>query len=100
MTRKLFVTLLALALLTSALVPAPDVSAQRRRPVRRGLPPATPSAYLASRFNQIAEEYLRGYYSFNPTQATAAGLHEYDSRLESRSKEAVAREVRRLRETV
>src|SRR5918912_1649150 len=100
MKRELSVILLALAILANTFVPSVNVAAQRRRPVRRNLPPATPSAYLASRFNQIAEEYVRSYYSFNPTQATAAGLHEYDSKLESRSKEAVAREVRRLRDTV
>lgn len=98
MKRKLFVLLLMLAVLACKLLPSIEVAAQRR-PIRRSFPPAS-SNYLTTRFNQIADEYLKGYYSFNPTEATSAGLHEYDSRLESRSKDAVAREVRRLRDTV
>src|ERR671932_337070 len=82
MKRKLYVLLLALVFLTGTLAPLKEVNAQRR-PIRRSFPPVT-SSYLTTRFNQIADEYLKGYYSFNPTEATAAGLHEYDSRLESR----------------
>src|ERR1043165_7428454 len=101
MKRKSSVCSIVLLLLTSILAPALEVGAQRRRPpVRRNFPPAGPNAYLTSRFNQIADEYLKGYYSFNPTEATAAGLHEYDMKLETRSSEAVAREIRRLRDTV
>jgi len=96
MKRKLFVLLLTLAVLASQLLASSEVKAQRRR---RSFPPVS-SNYLTTRFNQIADEYLKGYYSFNPTEATAAGLHEYDSRLESRSKDGIAREVRRLRDTV
>jgi uncharacterized protein (DUF885 family) len=100
MKRKLSVLILTLAILTSALAPAMEVVAQRRRPVRRSFPPASTVSNLAARFNQIADEYLKGYYSFNPTEATTAGLHEYDAQLESRSSAAVAREVRRLHETL
>jgi uncharacterized protein (DUF885 family) len=101
MKRKLSVLFLTLVCLANTLLPSLEVTAQRRRPpVRRNFPPAGPNSYLTSRFNQIADEYLKGYYSFNPTEATAAGLHEYDTKLETRSSEAVAREVRRLRDTV
>src|SRR5947209_17386436 len=96
MKRKLFVLLLTLAVLASQLLASSEVKAQRRR---RSFPPVS-SNYLTTRFNQIADEYLKGYYSFNPTEATTAGLHEYDSKLEARSSEAVAREIRRLRATV
>jgi uncharacterized protein (DUF885 family) len=41
---------------------------------------------------------LKGYYQFNPSAATAAGLHEYDAQLENRSREALARETQRLRD--
>lgn len=58
------------------------------------------SSYVVARFNQIANDYLKGYYSFNPSAATAAGLHEYDAQLETRSREAIAREVRRLRDAI
>jgi uncharacterized protein (DUF885 family) len=50
-----------------------------------------------ARVAQIGDAYLRGYYAFNPTEATAAGLHEFDSQLEERNPDAIAREVRRLR---
>jgi len=58
------------------------VLAQRRRrlPPRRVVTPpaAADRGYVTARFRQIADEYLKGHYSFNPTEATAAGLHEYD----------------------
>src|SRR3954469_6806024 len=100
MKRRLFVPILMLASLASTFVPSLEVDAQRRRPLRRSFPPTVSSSYLTTRFNQIADEYLKGYYNFNPTEATAAGLHDYDSKLETRSGEAVTREIRRLRETV
>lgn len=102
MKRKLSVRLLTLLVFVSTLLPSMEVAtAQRRRPARRNSQPASSSASsVAARFNQIADEYLKGYYSFNPSAATAAGLHDYDSQLETRSREAVAREVRRLRDAV
>lgn len=103
MKRKLSALLLAhVVLLSVLLLPAAEAVAQRRRrALRRAQPPvAASSNYVTARFNQIADEYLKGYYSFNPSEATAAGLHEYDSQLETRSPEALARETRRLRETL
>ena len=97
MKRKLFVLLFALACCSAALAPFAEVAAQTRR--RRVARPIS-SSYVAARFNQIADNYLRGYYAFNPTEATALGLHEYDAQLESRSSEAVAQETRRLRATL
>ena len=46
---------------------------------------------------QIADEYLRGYFAFYPSEATALGVHEFDGVLEARDAETLAREVRRLR---
>src|ERR1044071_10392829 len=102
MKRKISVLLLTLLVLVSTLLPSTEVpTSQRLRPMRRSSPPAASSASsVAARFNQIADEYLKGYYSFNPSAATSAGLHEYDAQLETRSREAVAREVRRLRDTI
>jgi uncharacterized protein (DUF885 family) len=94
----------ALALVVCALVifqlaaPHAATNAQRRRPTRRAV--AAPAASLDVRVASLADEYLRGYYAFNPSEATAAGLHEYDAQLESRSGDAVAAEVRRLKETL
>lgn len=100
MNRKLTVLFLIPLLYLCLLLPSLEIFAQRRRPPRREPPPAGPNSYLTSRFNQIADEYLKGYYGFNPTEATVAGLHEYDSKLESRSSDAVAHEVRRLHDTL
>jgi uncharacterized protein (DUF885 family) len=77
----------------------PSWADAQRRGARRavGQRPRVTVESVNARFNQIADAYLRGYYAFNPTEATASGLHQYDAQLESRSREAVARERARLR---
>jgi hypothetical protein len=105
MKKKLSVLLLALALVVCSLMPRAKVAAQVRRGRRAVGGGAAPSRALSSsaitaRFEKIADTYLRGYYAFNPTRATQLGLHDYDRELESRSREAVASEVRRLRGTL
>lgn len=97
MCRKLSVLLLALAVLLCASSPSSLTSAQQRRPRRSAGAGSYSANAVNARFAQIADAYLKGYYAFNPTEATALGLHEYDSQLESRSRESVAREVSRLR---
>jgi len=47
-------------------------------------------------FEQLVEDFLSGYFAFNPTHATALGVHAYDDRLEDRSAAAIAEEIRRL----
>src|SRR5688500_2986476 len=105
MRRKFTASLIALAV-CAALWPSGAAHAQRRRrPARGGAAPAASRASAATAANratdarvaQIADAYLRGHYAFNPSQATAAGLHEFDPQLEERDPEAVARETRRLR---
>ncbi|HEX3559502.1 MAG TPA: DUF885 family protein [Pyrinomonadaceae bacterium] len=97
MRRKLLASLLALVVCAAAAPLAAD-AAQRRRPVRRAAAPgASLNRLYDARVAQIGDAYLRGHYAFNPTEATAAGLHEFDARLEERSPEAVAAEARRLR---
>ncbi|HEX8137421.1 MAG TPA: DUF885 family protein [Pyrinomonadaceae bacterium] len=86
--KKNFLVLTLACLLVSALPSSSRGAGQRGRVTAAG---------VNARFRQLAEGYLRGYYAFNPTEATAAGLHEYDAQLESRSATSVAREVRRLR---
>ncbi|HKQ99729.1 MAG TPA: DUF885 family protein [Pyrinomonadaceae bacterium] len=103
MRRKLPALLVTLAFLACTLAPAPEIAAQRRRrppAPRNASPQVSGTNYTTARFRQLADEYLKGYYNFNPTEATSAGLHEYDSRLESRGRDAIAREVRRLRDTI
>jgi len=97
-SRKALAAALALvALLQLASSPA---HAQRRPRRPAAASPASATAAQDARVAEIAAEYLRGHYNFNPTAATAAGLHEYDAALESRSAEAVAAEAARLRSAV
>ncbi|MBA3804253.1 MAG: DUF885 family protein [Acidobacteria bacterium] len=96
MKRKLRGLLLMLACVVCVLLPA-EALAQRRGARRVGPRPRVSLESVNARFNQITDAYLSGYYAFNPSEATALGLHEYDAQLESRSREAVEREVRRLR---
>lgn len=101
MKKKLSVLLLTSLILSSAPLPSMETAAQRRRPIQRNSAPARSSSnYVTSRFNQIADQYLKGHYQFNPSAATGAGLHEYDSQLETLSRESIAREIRRLRDTL
>lgn len=92
--RNALAAALALAALLQLL---PTPAAAQRRARRPAATAATVTAAQDARVAQIADEYLRGHYTFNPTEATAAGLHEFDAQLESRSAEAVAAEVRRLK---
>jgi uncharacterized protein (DUF885 family) len=91
---------LALACLLLNVLPYSVSAAQGRGAGGGGPRTRATAAGVNARFRRLAEGYLRGYYAFNPTEATAAGLHEYDAQLESRSPAAVAREVRRLRSTL
>jgi uncharacterized protein (DUF885 family) len=97
MKRKLPALFVAITLTVMAFQPL-EIFSQTRRPSRRSRRPVAVSGqYLQERFSKIADAYLRGYYEFNPTEATALGLHEYDARLESRSRESVAAEIKRLK---
>ena len=33
-------------------------------------------------FREFVDDYFRGYFSFYPSEGTAAGFHEYDTKLE------------------
>ena len=92
MSRKLYL----LSCLLLSLTLTWPVTAQRRR-VRVPVSPMATNTAADARVRQLADEYLRGYYEFNPTRATALGLHEYDAQLEARSSDAIARETRRVR---
>ena len=100
MRRKLPAFLVAL-LVCASVWPCEGASAQRRRrPAGGGRTAARASAAnrtYDARVAQITDAYVRGHYAFNPSAATAAGLHELDSKLEERDQTAVAAEARRLR---
>ena len=44
-------------------------------------------------FNKLVDEFFDSYFSFNPTAGTAAGFHQYDTRLEDYGKSQVDRQV-------
>jgi uncharacterized protein (DUF885 family) len=94
MRRKLSAFLFALVVCASVWPCGGAASAQRRR-----RPPGASVANRAydARVTQLGDAYLRAYYAFNPSEATAAGLHEFDSKLEERDAASVAAEARRLR---
>ncbi|MFL6281560.1 MAG: DUF885 family protein [Pyrinomonadaceae bacterium] len=100
MGKKLSASILAL-LVCASLCPA---FAQRRgrRPAPRAAAARTSdfNRQTDARVARLGDEYLRAHYSFNPSEATAAGLHEFDSKLEERSPDAVAAESRRLKSTL
>jgi uncharacterized protein (DUF885 family) len=100
MRSKLTASLFALVV-CAALWPSGDVAAQRRRRPSGGNTAASRVSVTNrasdARVAQIADAYLRGHYAFNPSEATSAGLHEFDSKLEERDDAAIAREVKRLR---
>ena len=102
MRRKLLASLSALVVCASLFTPLASAQRRRRTPARRTTAASAASAnrFYDSRVAQIGDAYLRGYYAFNPSEATAAGLHEFDSQLEERSSPAVAAEVKRLRATL
>ncbi|HST52765.1 MAG TPA: DUF885 family protein [Pyrinomonadaceae bacterium] len=101
MRRKLLASLSAL-LVCASLVPLGASGQRRRAPARRTTVAVAASAnrFYDARVAQIGDAYLRGYYAFNPSEATVAGLHDFDSQLEERSSSAVAAEVKRLRSTL
>src|SRR5438105_8868845 len=50
---------------------------------------ATPDAH----FDKLVDEYFDDYFSFHPSQGTAEGFHQYDSKLEDYSRPAIEREI-------
>ena len=48
-------------------------------------------------FQQIADEYLKGYLAWRPQTGTALGFHEYDGKITDFSRASIFAEVARLR---
>ena len=55
--------------------------------------PAAPSPQTQAAFNKLVDNYFDFYFQFQPTQATQAGFHQYDSKLEDFSRSAVEAEI-------
>ena len=49
-------------------------------------------------FQKLADEFLRGYFAFNPGEAVGLGLHEYDGLAPDYSRAAIDAERKRLRD--
>ena len=47
-------------------------------------------------FDKVAEEYIRGYLSARPLQATGLGFHQYDGKINDYSRLAIDAEIARL----
>jgi Bacterial protein of unknown function (DUF885) len=56
------------------------------------------SVSFTSAFTAFVDDYFSGLFEWNPTQGTAAGLHQYDSKLEDLSSGAIARRIYTLKE--
>ncbi len=51
-----------------------------------------------AQFSKLADQYFNQvYFPYQPTQATAAGFHQYDNKLEDYSREGIEHEVAALR---
>lgn len=48
-------------------------------------------------FARFVDEYFDAYFEWNPSMATATGLHQYDGRLEDRSAPAIARRIQQVK---
>jgi uncharacterized protein (DUF885 family) len=51
-----------------------------------------------SDFNALVDNYFDFYFSFHPSEATGAGFHQYDTKLEDYSAAAHAQQIRGLKE--
>ena len=49
-------------------------------------------------FNALVDKYFDFYFSFHPTDATAAGFHQYDQKLEDYSAAAQEQQIRGLKD--
>jgi len=60
--------------------------------------PSAMPADTTNDFNQLVDKYFHFYFSFHPTEATAAGFHQYDPKLEDYSAGSQEQQIRELRD--
>jgi len=63
----------------------------------RSLPSDNPTTNAPAQFDKLVDEYFNFYFEFHPTEATAAGFHQYDGKLEDFSRSAIDAEVVKLK---
>jgi uncharacterized protein (DUF885 family) len=51
----------------------------------------------AEQFSALADEFIQGYFAARPVTATSIGAHAFDREMDDMSREAVSRELDRLR---
>jgi uncharacterized protein (DUF885 family) len=70
-----------------------------RTRARAGSPHAMPTTTeAAANFDHLVDQYFDFYFQFHPTEGTAAGFHQYDSKLEDLSDSARTAEIAGLHE--
>src|SRR5690349_5742309 len=55
-------------------------------------------APAAADFNTLVDQYFNFYFSFHPAEATAAGFHQYDTKLEDYSESVQQKQIQGLKE--
>ena len=60
--------------------------------------PASGETRAVMDFNALVDRYFDFYFSFHPTDATAAGFHQYDQKLEDYSASAQEQQIRGLKD--
>jgi uncharacterized protein (DUF885 family) len=68
-----------------------------QRSDRAGAPASDTTATARTPFGAFADIYFDSLFAYNPSYGTAAGFHQYDSRIEDRSEQSVARRVATLK---
>ena len=60
--------------------------------------PMTAETKPVADFNALVDKYFDFYFSFHPSEATGAGFHQYDNKLEDYSAAAHAQQIRGLKD--
>lgn len=60
--------------------------------------PMTGETKPVADFNALVDKYFDFYFSFHPSEATGAGFHQYDNKLEDYSAAAHAQQIRGLKD--
>ena len=63
----------------------------------RSISSDSPTTNVPAQFDKLVDEYFDFYFEFHPSEATAAGFHQYDGKLEDYSRSAVDAEVVKLK---
>src|SRR5581483_6493334 len=58
---------------------------------------AAPTADPAPSFAAFVDDYFDAYFAWKPSEGTAAGLHQYDDKLEDGSAEATRKRVEQVK---